>query len=183
VLRSITRCIANYGRVVKFRSFLSYRKLCRISLVAVFFASNTGDIALLPGGIKLEQFLLLFRALVFLIQPRNEYPLVNFIAATRWRIPRVDTGYRWWSSASPTFSLKKIIRKANQRYLRLWGIVLSPKTGYKHPSKTNSYEREGRCELPTLLSGLLHKTAWCNNILSSQTIPAHPVLCFWTSSL
>ncbi|KAL0111959.1 hypothetical protein PUN28_013288 [Cardiocondyla obscurior] len=28
----------------------------------------------------LEQFLLLFRALVFLIQPRNEYPVVGFIA-------------------------------------------------------------------------------------------------------
>jgi len=80
VLRSITRCIANYGRVVKFRPFLPYRKLCRISLVAVFFVSSTEDIALFPGGIKLEQFLLLFRALVFLIRPRNEYPLVDFIA-------------------------------------------------------------------------------------------------------
>lgn len=81
MLRSITRCIANYGRVVKFRPFLPYRKLCRISLVAVFFVSNAEDIALLPYGIKLEQFLLLLRALVFLIRPRNEYPVVGFIAA------------------------------------------------------------------------------------------------------
>lgn len=70
------------GRAVKFRLFFTFRrrKLCRISLVEVFFASDPEDIALLPGRSKTWAILLLFRALVFLIRPRNEYPVVGFIA-------------------------------------------------------------------------------------------------------
>lgn len=81
MLRSITRCIANYGRVVKFRRFLpnvNYAELAPLRYplrpaqkISLYFRSE----------IKLEQFLLLFRALVFLIRSRNEYPLVGFIVA------------------------------------------------------------------------------------------------------
>lgn len=104
---------------------------------------------------KVEQFLLLFQAFVFLIQPRNEYPVVDFIATRAGqRIPWVVRGYRRQSSVSPTFPLKKIVLGVSGRYLRPQEIVLSRATGYKHPSGANSYERrEGRRELPTLLSG------------------------------
>lgn len=154
MLRSINSMhIASYSRVVKFRPFLPYRKLCRISLVAVFFASDAEDIALLPSGIKLNNFSFCFRAPVFLIQPRNEYPAVDFIATGR-RLPRVVRGYRRQSPVSPTFPLKKTVLVVSGRFLRPREIVLSPATGYKHPSGTNSYERwEGRCELPTLFPG------------------------------
>lgn len=55
-----SECIAQV--TTAFQSFVSFYlaevnyKLCRISLVAVFFASGPEDITLLPDGIKLEQF-------------------------------------------------------------------------------------------------------------------------------
>lgn len=43
-------------------------------------------------------------------------------------------------AVSPTFPLKEIIPEVSERYQKLQGIVLSPATGYKRSSGTNSYE-------------------------------------------